>query len=123
VPSPVNPPSGCRFRTRCPRFANDLNNTQREWCVNVEPGLEAKFDNHTAACHFAAARSDILALGGRDEEIRPTLAEWPTGTPTDEQASKAMVCMPDDAAHEPIRLGTDAQVDEEGQVVIDGETV
>jgi hypothetical protein len=34
-----------------------------------------------------------------------------------------MVCMPRDAAHVPTRLGADAQVDEEGQVVIDGETV
>ncbi|HEY8301538.1 MAG TPA: oligopeptide/dipeptide ABC transporter ATP-binding protein [Jatrophihabitans sp.] len=123
VPSPVNPPSGCRFRTRCPKFANDLNNTQREWCVNVEPPLEAKFDNHTAACHFASARSDILHLGARDEEIHPELAKWPTGTPSDEQAAKPMVCMPDDVPREPTRLGREAEVDEEGQVVVAGETV
>jgi oligopeptide transport system ATP-binding protein len=121
VPSPVNPPSGCRFRTRCPRFAHDLNNTQREWCVNVEPVLEAKFDNHTAACHFAAARGDILDLGGHEEEIRPALANWPTGAPTDDQASKPMICMPNDTTRQPTRLGADAEVDEEGQVIIAGQ--
>ena len=124
VPSPVNPPSGCRFRTRCQKFANELTNPQREWCVNVEPTLEAKFENHSAACHFAAARTDILELGEQEAEVPPTLAQWPTGTPSDEQAAKPMVCMPEETpAREPTRLGADADVDEEGQVVIGGETV
>ncbi|HEY2296635.1 MAG TPA: oligopeptide/dipeptide ABC transporter ATP-binding protein [Jatrophihabitans sp.] len=124
VPSPVNPPSGCRFRTRCQKFADELTNTQREWCVNVEPTLEAKFENHSAACHFAAARTDILDLGEQEAEVPPTLAEWPRTAPTDEQASKPMVCMPAGTpSHEPTRLGADAEVNEEGQVVVDGETV
>jgi oligopeptide/dipeptide ABC transporter ATP-binding protein len=124
VPSPVNPPSGCRFRTRCPKFADELTNTQREWCVNIEPTLEAKFENHTAACHFAAARTDILDLGEHEAEVPPTLAEWPRGVPTDEQAAKPMACMPEGtSSREPTRLGADAEVDEEGQVVVDGETV
>jgi oligopeptide transport system ATP-binding protein len=122
VPSPVNPPSGCRFRTRCPKFANELTNAQREWCANVEPVLEKKFDNHTAACHFAAARTDILTLTQERADIMPSLASWPTGRPTDEQAAKPMVCSPDDSPREPIRLGADATVDAEGQLVVDSES-
>jgi peptide/nickel transport system ATP-binding protein len=47
LPSPVNPPSGCRFHTRCP-YADDV-------CVREEPQLQPMGDGHFVACHHPVA--------------------------------------------------------------------
>jgi peptide/nickel transport system ATP-binding protein len=44
IPSPIDPPAGCRFHTRCPQaFAR---------CRSEEPALKAMADGHLAACHL-----------------------------------------------------------------------
>jgi len=55
VPSPVNPPSGCRFRTRCFKFAGQLNESERKRCVDEVPALVDHGQGHRAACHYAEA--------------------------------------------------------------------
>jgi oligopeptide transport system ATP-binding protein len=55
VPSPVNPPSGCRFRSRCPKFANDLTDGERQKCIDDIPALVDRGQGHAAACHYAEA--------------------------------------------------------------------
>jgi len=55
VPSPVNPPSGCRFRTRCPKFANQLSEPEQQKCINELPVLADRGVGHQAACHYAEA--------------------------------------------------------------------
>jgi oligopeptide/dipeptide ABC transporter ATP-binding protein len=55
VPSPVNPPSGCRFRTRCPKFANQLSSAEQQKCIDELPALVDRGSGHPTACHYAEA--------------------------------------------------------------------
>jgi oligopeptide/dipeptide ABC transporter ATP-binding protein len=57
VPSPANPPSACRFHTRCPKA--------QELCSAEEPLLEDKQTGTRAACHFPLSREELAEIGVR----------------------------------------------------------
>ena len=64
LPSPANPPSGCRFRTRCQKFAKELDDAQRQRCIDESPALidhdggqDREGGDRLAACHYATPAS------------------------------------------------------------------
>jgi peptide/nickel transport system ATP-binding protein len=65
IPSAANPPSGCVFHTRCPRFLGDI-------CVNTEPPLAEGEPGHAIRCHIPIeelrrlAREEDSVAGGVD---------------------------------------------------------
>jgi peptide/nickel transport system ATP-binding protein len=59
-PNPVNPPSGCRFRTRCWRKLElEAAGADTSACSEQEPILDATAVGHPVACHFAATRDVV----------------------------------------------------------------
>ena len=73
VPSPIVPPSGCRFHPRCPKARQD--------CVDRDPELEPRLGDeadHLAACHFPVEDGEDIsksrpALSAEDRIIEPGL--------------------------------------------------
>ena len=92
VPSPVSPPSGCRFHTRC-WLRERLGNP--EICSTVDPPLQDVSTGHAVACHFAdqveGSKEQLLATGrGR----APTSDASPTETGTRQPTTPASVPTP-----------------------------
>jgi oligopeptide transport system ATP-binding protein len=68
VPSPINPPSGCRFHPRC-RYATDV-------CAQIEPPLTDYGNGHLAACHHPLnVDTETLARATVDERRTPEAAD------------------------------------------------
>jgi oligopeptide/dipeptide ABC transporter ATP-binding protein len=57
VPSPANPPSACRFHTRCPKA--------QELCSTEEPLLEDKGTGTRVSCHFPLTQEEVAEIGVR----------------------------------------------------------
>ena len=82
VPSPVNPPTGCRFHTRC-WLRTQLGNPER--CATDRPQLRTLGGDHEVACHFA----EELLPGDRRESLIATAAKQSTAFATsDEEAAE-----------------------------------
>ena len=59
LPSPANPPSGCRFRTRCQKFST-LSSPDQEKCMSIEPLVTpTNGGDQAAACHFAERQPGV----------------------------------------------------------------
>ncbi|MDQ6742635.1 MAG: ABC transporter ATP-binding protein [Candidatus Dormibacteraeota bacterium] len=72
IPSAANPPSGCVFHTRCPRFLGDI-------CVNEEPPLFEREPGHFIRCHIPIEDLREIQKAGSAPPVRA--AAEPAGAP------------------------------------------
>ena len=65
LPSPISPPSGCRFRTRCP-FATEI-------CAAEEPQMRRVADDHFVACHHPRVEAADASSASAEIDGAPTV--------------------------------------------------
>ena len=109
MPSPVNPPSGCRFHTRCWLYERL---GQPETCRTDDPPLKVLEGDQSAACHFAeeALKTDVgiahlARRAGRGAARRPRRSRRSRGRRRPEPALEA-------PALDPGVLGSPGSVEE-----------
>jgi peptide/nickel transport system ATP-binding protein/oligopeptide transport system ATP-binding protein len=90
VPSPVNPPSGCSFHTRC-WLRQQLGNPER--CVTERPALRDLRPAHSVACHFG---EHLLDPERREQLIAKAAGSSDARVVSDEEAVTPGVRLPDD---------------------------
>jgi oligopeptide/dipeptide ABC transporter ATP-binding protein len=101
LPSPSDPPSGCRFRTRCWLFnqmeAEDegTGDNRTEKCISEDPSLETQGFDHPSACHYPQERQIIATVERERADVRPDESKLVT---RDERELEETVKAEEDAA-------------------------
>ena len=75
LPSPVNPPPGCVFHTRCPKFREQLSDGDKERCRTEIPLLQSKGlsgGTHLTACHYPEIKVDVAVAAGLEADEAAT---------------------------------------------------
>ncbi len=90
VPSPANPPEGCRFHTRC-WLRRELGDPER--CVAESPDLREMLPGHRVACHFA---EEIMGGERREQLLADAAARTHAGDTADDEAVAPIDLRPED---------------------------
>jgi oligopeptide transport system ATP-binding protein len=104
VPSPVAPPSGCRFHTRC-WLREQLGNPEQ--CETAEPELRDIGGGHLSACHYAEDVTAETVARAAEEQARETAAALLAGeAPLADEGESAELEPDTEPEHEPISDGS-----------------
>src|SRR5688572_30458922 len=110
VPSPVNPPAGCRFHTRC-WLRTQLGNPER--CATERPELRMVRGEHEVACHFA---EELLPGEAREKHVAEAARTSSAFDTSDEEASGPFAPPPVDTGGIFDRGAADSSEDSHGRV-------